>query len=97
MSARPQSLAQALVNAEVTEAANNTLLQELQDARSAVTRLSAHHARSLGWEARLKTALHERDDLQQERDALLAQARTAETRTNVLKDKCCTCLPAGPA
>jgi hypothetical protein len=73
----------------VTEASNNTLLQELQEARSTVARLSAHHARSLGWEARLKTALHERDDMQQERDALLAQARVAESRTGVLKDKCC--------
>jgi DNA repair exonuclease SbcCD ATPase subunit len=84
-----QSLAQALVNAEVTETSNNTLLQELQEARAAVTRLSAHHARSLGWETRLKNTLHERDDLQQERDSLLSQARVADQRMNVLKDKCC--------
>jgi hypothetical protein len=86
-----QSLAQALVNAEVTEASNQTLLQELQEARTTVTRLSSHHARSLGWEMRLRNVLQERDDLQQERDSLLAKARISDQRTGVLKDKCCEC------
>lgn len=78
---------QALVNSEVTEVSNKTILQELQDARDTITRLTAHHARSIGWDTRLSAALKERDDMQQERDAETHRARLAESRFAVLKDK----------
>jgi hypothetical protein len=80
-------LNQALVNAEVTEVSNKTILQELQDARATITRLTAHHARSIGWDTRLSAAMKERDDMQQERDAETHRARLAESRFAVLKDK----------
>ena len=80
-------LNQALVNSEVTEVSNKAILQELQDAQSTITRLTAHHARSIGWDTRLSAALRERDDMQQERDAETHRARLAESRFAVLKDK----------
>ncbi len=80
-------LNQALVNSEVTEVSSNTILQELQDARETISRLTAHHARSVGWEARLSGALKERDDMQQERDGETHRARLAESRFAFLKEK----------
>jgi hypothetical protein len=82
-----QLLNQALVNTEVTEVSNKAILQELQDARATITRLTAHHARSIGWDTRLSAALKERDDMQQERDAETHRARLAESKFAVLKDK----------
>ncbi|KAG2013038.1 hypothetical protein CC2G_009975 [Coprinopsis cinerea AmutBmut pab1-1] len=77
----------ALVNNEVTEVSNRTLMQELQEARETISRLTAHHARSMGWDARLTAALKERDDMQQERDGESHRARLAESRFAALKDK----------
>jgi hypothetical protein len=71
---------------------NKTILQELQDARATITRLTAHHARSIGWDNRLSAAMKERDDMQQERDAETHRARLAESRFAVLKDKTGTIL-----
>ncbi|KAF8806110.1 hypothetical protein BYT27DRAFT_7257530 [Phlegmacium glaucopus] len=85
-------LDQALVNSEVTEICNKTILQELQDARATITRLTAHHARSIGWDTRLSAALKERDDMQQERDAETHRTRLAESRFAILKDKTGTIL-----
>ena len=82
-----QRLNVALVNNEVTEVSNKTLLQELQEARDTISRLTAHHARSMGWDARLTAALKERDDMQQERDSESHRARLAESRFAALKDK----------
>ena len=85
---RIQRFNQALVNNEVAESSNKILALELQEARTAVGRLSGEHARSVGWETRLRVALQERDDLQQERDNEAARARQAETRVVVFADKC---------
>jgi hypothetical protein len=59
-----QQLAQALISNELTEASNKAVLDELEEARGAISRLSAHHARSLGWESRLMTLSQEKDDIQ---------------------------------
>ena len=83
---------QALVNSEVTEVSNKTILQELQDARDTIARLTAHHARSIGWDTRLSAALKERDDMHQERNAETHRARLAESRFAILKDKSGTVL-----
>ncbi|TFK24728.1 hypothetical protein FA15DRAFT_756382 [Coprinopsis marcescibilis] len=77
----------ALVNNEVTEVSNKTLMQELQEAREAISRLTAHNARAMGWDTRLTAALKERDDMQQERDSESHRARLAESRFAALKDK----------
>ncbi|KIM36107.1 hypothetical protein M413DRAFT_449423 [Hebeloma cylindrosporum] len=80
-------LNQALVNNEVTEVSNKTILQELQEAREMISRLTAHHARSVGWDTRLSAAMKERDDMQQERDGETHRARLAESRFAALKEK----------
>ncbi|KDR84289.1 hypothetical protein GALMADRAFT_237043 [Galerina marginata CBS 339.88] len=80
-------LNQALVNNEVTEVSNKTILQELHEARETISRLTAHHARSVGWDTRLSAALKERDDMQQERDGETHRARLAESRFAALKEK----------
>ena len=86
-----QRLTQALVNNEVTEVSNKTILQELQEAKTTISRLSAHHARSVGWDNRLTAAMKERDDMQQERDFESQRARLAESRFAALKEKTCAC------
>ncbi|KAF9266131.1 hypothetical protein L218DRAFT_897035 [Marasmius fiardii PR-910] len=80
-------LTQALVNSEVTEVSNKTILQELQEANLTISRLSSHHARSVGWETRLSAATKERDDMQQERDFESQRARLAESRFVALKER----------
>ncbi|KAI0920845.1 hypothetical protein AcW1_004995 [Taiwanofungus camphoratus] len=81
-------LTQALINNEIAEASNKSALQELQEARVNISRLSTQHARSVGWENRLAVAIQERDDFQQERDSALQRAKLAETRISSLKEKC---------
>ncbi|KAJ4486463.1 hypothetical protein C8R41DRAFT_768738 [Lentinula lateritia] len=76
-----------LVNNEVTEVSSKTLYQELQEARTMISRLSASHAKSIGWETRLSVVNRERDDMQQERDFESQRARLAESRFAALKDK----------
>jgi hypothetical protein len=71
----------------VTEASSNTILNELQEARTTISRLTASHARSVGWENRLSTALKEKDDIQQERDGESNRAKLAESRLAAMKDK----------
>ncbi|KAL0576958.1 hypothetical protein V5O48_005029 [Marasmius crinis-equi] len=89
-------LTQALVNTEVTEVSNKTILQELQEAKLTISRLSSHHARSVGWETRLSVATKERDDMQQERDFESQRARLAESRFVALKDKTCALSADAP-
>ena len=67
---------------------NKTLSADLEELRVAFNRLSAEHARSVGWEARLRDALQERDDLHQERDVESQKLRAAEARLTSLGDKC---------
>ena len=78
---------QALINNEVAEAASKTVLDELQEARTTISRLTASHARSVGWENRLSATLKEKDDIQQERDSESNRAKLAESRLAAMKDK----------
>lgn len=87
-------LTQALLNLEIADSSNRTLLHQLQESRSAVARLSAQSARSTGWEARLRTLEQERDDINEERKAQSARARAAETKSTALTEQCGTSLPA---
>ncbi|KAJ7571938.1 hypothetical protein C8J56DRAFT_1176433 [Mycena floridula] len=80
-------LTQSVVNNEVTEVSNKTILQELQEAKTTISRLSAHQARSMGWDNRITQATKERDDMQQERDFESQRARVAESRFAALKEK----------
>ncbi|EGO02250.1 hypothetical protein SERLA73DRAFT_71392 [Serpula lacrymans var. lacrymans S7.3] len=80
-------LTQALLNNEVSEASNKTVLHELEEARSAVSRLTAHHARAVGLDSRLTSVLQEKDDIQQERDSQTQRAKIAESRLVGLRDR----------
>ncbi|KAG8935018.1 hypothetical protein FRC01_010523 [Tulasnella sp. 417] len=73
-------LTQADLNLQVADASNRTLLNELQDTRSAMTRMTTQNARSVGWETRLTNVMQERDDTAQELDAERQRARTAEAK-----------------
>ena len=87
-------LTQALLNLEIADSSNRTLLHELQESRSVVARLSAQSARSTGWEARLRTLEQERDDINEERKAQSVRARAAETKSSALTERCGALLPA---
>ncbi|KAF8345646.1 hypothetical protein F5887DRAFT_1074369 [Amanita rubescens] len=80
-------LNQALIHSEVSEASTKSILQELEEARATISRLTATQARSTGWDIRLSAAMKERNDIQQERDVESQRARLAETRFAALKEK----------
>ncbi|KAG2349191.1 hypothetical protein BDR05DRAFT_874026 [Suillus weaverae] len=80
-------LTQALLNSEVAEASHKTVLLELEEARTSVTRLTAYQARTVGIESRLAATLQENDDLRQEQDSEAQKAKTAEVRIAALKDR----------
>ncbi|KAF8626714.1 hypothetical protein AX17_006481 [Amanita inopinata Kibby_2008] len=80
-------LNQALVNNEVSEVSTKSILQELDEARATISRLTANQARSAGWDVRLSQAVKERNDMQQERDVESQRARLAESRFAALKEK----------
>jgi hypothetical protein len=88
-------LTQALLNLEIADSSNRTLLHEFRESRSAVARLSAQSARSTGWEARLRTLEQERDDINEERKAQSARARMAEAKSAALTDQCGGCSRRG--
>lgn len=76
-----------LVNNEVSEASNKVVLQELQDTRSNLSRLTTQHAKCVGLESRLARVTAEKEDLQQERDSASQRARVAEARIVSLRDR----------
>ncbi|KAG1833539.1 hypothetical protein EV424DRAFT_1469155 [Suillus variegatus] len=80
-------LTQALLNCEVAEASHKTVLLELEEARTSVTRLTAYQARTVGIESRLAATLQENDDLRQEQDSEAQKAKTAEACIAALKDR----------
>ncbi|KDQ64123.1 hypothetical protein JAAARDRAFT_201523 [Jaapia argillacea MUCL 33604] len=81
-------LAQALLTTEVLESSNKSNLQDLDEARTSISRMSAQHAKSIGWDTRLSTVMQERDDYHQERDSESHRARMAEVRLAALKETC---------
>lgn len=56
--------------------------------RDSFSHLSTEHARSVGWEARLRQATQEKDDFRQERDDAAQKLRASETKLISLGDKC---------
>lgn len=79
---------QALLNNEHAEASNKSLSADLQEMRDSFSHLSTEHARSVGWEARLRQATQERDDFRQERDNEAQKLRASEAKLISLGDKC---------
>lgn len=82
-----KQLNQALVNNEIAEASNKHTLHELEEERSAVSKLTAHHARSVALDARLAAVLQENDDIRQERDSQAHRAKLAEMRLVAIEDR----------
>ncbi|KAI6135098.1 hypothetical protein EV401DRAFT_2250204 [Pisolithus croceorrhizus] len=80
-------LTQALLNNEVSEASNKNVLHELEEARSTVSKLTAHHARSVALDAKLSTVLQENDDIRQECDCQAQRAKLAEARLAAFSDR----------
>jgi chromosome segregation ATPase len=80
-------LNQSLVNNEVAEVSNQTVLHELQEARAAITRLTSQNVRLMSSENRLNLLNQEKQDLQQERDIEAQKARSLENKTTVLQDR----------
>ncbi|KAI0722287.1 hypothetical protein C8T65DRAFT_628860 [Cerioporus squamosus] len=81
-------LAQALMHTEMSETSKKALLQELEEARTDVARLSSQNARAVGLENRLAITLQEKDDLKQELDSATQRARMTETRVISYREKC---------
>lgn len=75
------------MNNEVSEASNKVVLQELQDTRSNLSRLTTQHTKCAGLESRLARATMEKEDLQQERDSANQRTRVAEARIVSLRDR----------
>jgi len=75
------------VNSEVCEASNKVVLQELQETRSNLSRLTTQHTKCVGVESRLARVTMEKEDLQQERDSANQKTRVAEARTAALRDR----------
>jgi len=76
-----------LVNNEVSEASNKVVLQELQDTRSNLSRLTTQHTKCVGLESRLERMTTEKEDLQQEKNSANQRARVAEARVISLRDR----------
>ena len=75
------------MNSEVSEASNKVVLQELQETRSNLSRLTTQHTKCVGIESRLARVTMEKEDLQQERDSANQKARVAEARVVALRDR----------
>lgn len=75
------------MNSEVCEASNKVVLQELQETRSSLSRLTTQHTKCVGIESRLARVTMEKEDLQQERDSANQRARVAEARIVSLRDR----------
>lgn len=80
-------LTQALLNNEVFEASNKDVFHELEEARSTVSKLTAHHARFVALDAKLSTVLQENEDIRQECDCQTQRAKSAEARSAALSDR----------
>ena len=76
------------MHTEMGEASKKALLQELEEARTDVARLSSQNARAVGLENRLAMALQEKDDLKQELDSATQRARMTESRIISYREKC---------
>lgn len=85
-----QRLNAALLNHEVAEASTKVILQELEDAKATVARLTLNQAKSVGWDVRLNNAMQERDDLKQEVEVERQRSKSADGHIAVLKERCCT-------
>ncbi|KDQ15443.1 hypothetical protein BOTBODRAFT_173928 [Botryobasidium botryosum FD-172 SS1] len=81
-------LAQTQINLDVADASNRTLLNSVQESRTAIARLSAQNARAAGWETRLTQVEQEREDALQECQAAVGQAKALEMKAVAAESRC---------
>ena len=89
LSLSQQRLNAALLNHEVAEASTKVIMQELEDAKAAVARLTLNQAKSVGWDVRLNNAVQERDDLKQELEVERQRNKSSDGHIAILKERCC--------
>jgi hypothetical protein len=82
-------LNQVLLNLEMSEASNKALLKDLDESRNVLANLSVQNAKSLGFEARLRTVEQERDDMREESRVQGARADVAESKAASLALQSC--------
>lgn len=85
-------LNQVLLNLEMSDASNKALLKDLDESRNVLANLSVQSAKSLGFEARLRTVEQERDDMREESKVQGARADAAESKATSLTLQCCEFL-----
>ena len=76
------------MNSEVSESSKGALLNELEEAKEAISKLTLSQAKSTGWEVKLGSLQREKEDLQQELDSASQRGRAAESHVAALKDRC---------
>ena len=76
------------MHTEVSETSKKALIQNLEEAKTDVARLSSQNARAVGLENRLAMALQEQDDLKQELDSATQRAKLTESRVVSYREKC---------
>ena len=76
------------MHTEVSETSKTALIQNLEEAKTDVARLSSQNARAVGLENRLAMALQEQDDLKQELDSATQRAKLTESRVVSYREKC---------
>ncbi|KZT36671.1 hypothetical protein SISSUDRAFT_1120778 [Sistotremastrum suecicum HHB10207 ss-3] len=82
-----KTLTHALANAELTESSHRTVLHELEETRSQLSRLTLLQARSATLDERLRLLQQENDDLRQERDQEAHRSRSLEGRLSSVTDR----------
>ena len=82
-------LNQALLDLEISDASNKALLKDLDESRNVLAILSVQNAKSLGFEARLRTVEQERDDMREEIRVQGARADAAESKAASLALQSC--------
>ena len=60
----------------------------LQEARTTISRLSAHNARSVGWEMHITQQMEEKQDMWQERDSKCHRTKLAEPEVAAFVNRC---------
>lgn len=85
-------LNQVLLNLEMSDASNKALLKDLDESRNVLANLSVQSAKSLGFEARLRTVEQERDDMREESKVQGVRADAAESKAASLTLQCCEFL-----
>lgn len=82
-----QRIQELVIKTEISEATTKTLKRELKDVRAVANRLASQQSRSAGWEFQLAQQMQERDDMRQERDAVIQREKQMATKLLAAEEK----------